>query len=167
MSDNRMQYDTMGREQLPSAKRRKLDQAPIREVAVTSSTSLNRPVSPPSSIRNMPVPAASSLRAFKPTWGFDDVPKQTITPPPPPSQPPPRPKENHQPTASPTVLEVDKQKTAKTAVQYAASPFQLTRIRDLAAPQNVDTVQLKDILGNPMVKECWNFNFLFDLDFVM
>lgn len=165
MSDDRTQYDTTEREQLPPAKRRKLDQVPIREVAVTSSTSLNRPVSPPSSIRNVPVPAASSLQAFKPTWGFDDVPKQTITPPP--SQPPPRPKEDHQPTASLRILELDRKKTAETAVQYAASPFQLTRIRDLAAPQNVDTVQLKDILGNPMVKECWNFNFLFDLHFVM
>jgi hypothetical protein len=22
-------------------------------------------------------------------------------------------------------------------------------------------------LGDPLIKECWNFNFLFDLDFVM
>jgi tyrosyl-DNA phosphodiesterase-1 len=33
--------------------------------------------------------------------------------------------------------------------------------------QNVDAVSLKDILGHPMIKECWNFNYLFDLDFVM
>jgi tyrosyl-DNA phosphodiesterase-1 len=48
-----------------------------------------------------------------------------------------------------------------------ASPVQLTRIADLASAQNVDTVGLDDILGDPMIKECWNFNFLFDVDFVM
>ncbi|KAF2662689.1 phospholipase D/nuclease, partial [Lophiostoma macrostomum CBS 122681] len=51
--------------------------------------------------------------------------------------------------------------------QYLASPFQLTRIRDLAPADNVDTITLQDILGDPMIKECWNFNFLFDIDFVM
>ncbi|ORY09494.1 tyrosyl-DNA phosphodiesterase I [Clohesyomyces aquaticus] len=47
------------------------------------------------------------------------------------------------------------------------SPIQLTKIADLAPAQNVDTIGLDDILGHPMIKECWNFNFLFDLDFVM
>jgi tyrosyl-DNA phosphodiesterase-1 len=43
----------------------------------------------------------------------------------------------------------------------------LTRIAGLAAHQNVDAVGLGDLLGDPLIKECWNFNFLFDLDFVM
>jgi tyrosyl-DNA phosphodiesterase 1 len=47
------------------------------------------------------------------------------------------------------------------------SPVQLTRVEDLPAGQNVDTVTLKDILGDPMIKECWQFNYLFDLDFLM
>ena len=47
------------------------------------------------------------------------------------------------------------------------SPIQLTRIRDLSPAENVDTVGLRDILGDPMIKECWNFNFLFNVDFVM
>jgi tyrosyl-DNA phosphodiesterase-1 len=50
---------------------------------------------------------------------------------------------------------------------HLSSPFQLTHIRDIAPSQNVDAVQLENILGNPMIKECWNFNFLFDIDFVM
>ncbi|KAF2684493.1 phospholipase D/nuclease, partial [Lentithecium fluviatile CBS 122367] len=50
---------------------------------------------------------------------------------------------------------------------YVRTPFQLTRIKALAAHQNVDTVGLRDILGDPMIKECWNFNYLFDVDFVM
>ncbi|KAF2437831.1 phospholipase D/nuclease [Karstenula rhodostoma CBS 690.94] len=47
------------------------------------------------------------------------------------------------------------------------SPVQLSRIRDLAPHQNEDSVGLRDILGDPMIKECWNFNYLFDVDFVM
>ncbi|KAI5199363.1 hypothetical protein AUEXF2481DRAFT_682989 [Aureobasidium subglaciale EXF-2481] len=47
------------------------------------------------------------------------------------------------------------------------SPFQLTEIRDLPASANVDTVTLSDILGDPMIKENWQFNFLIDIDFVM
>ncbi|THW38291.1 phospholipase D/nuclease [Aureobasidium pullulans] len=48
-----------------------------------------------------------------------------------------------------------------------SSPFQLTRIRDLPASANVDTVTLSDILGEPMIKEQWQFNFLLDIDFIM
>ncbi|EED20610.1 tyrosyl-DNA phosphodiesterase, putative [Talaromyces stipitatus ATCC 10500] len=47
------------------------------------------------------------------------------------------------------------------------SPFQLTHIRDLPSDKNVDTVQLHDILGDPMIRECWQFNYCFDVDFVM
>jgi tyrosyl-DNA phosphodiesterase-1 len=47
------------------------------------------------------------------------------------------------------------------------SPVQLTHIEDMAPHQNVDATAIRDILGDPMIKECWNFNFLFDIDFVM
>jgi len=47
------------------------------------------------------------------------------------------------------------------------SPFKLTHIRDLPAHLNIDTVKLSDILGDPLIKECWQFNFLIDLDFLM
>jgi tyrosyl-DNA phosphodiesterase-1 len=56
---------------------------------------------------------------------------------------------------------------AGDSTRCVSSPFQLTKIRDLAPHQNVDTVELKNILGDPLIQECWNFNFLFDLDFVM
>jgi len=51
--------------------------------------------------------------------------------------------------------------------QVAQSPFQLTRIRDLSPSSNVDAVSLKDILGDPLIAECWEFNYLHDLDFLM
>ena len=45
--------------------------------------------------------------------------------------------------------------------------MQLTHIRDLPAANNVDTVRLSDILGDPMIRECWQFNYLFDVDFLL
>ncbi|KAH8424596.1 tyrosyl-DNA phosphodiesterase 1 [Aspergillus melleus] len=50
-----------------------------------------------------------------------------------------------------------------------SSPFQLTHIRDLgsSSANNVDTVRLRDLLGDPMIRECWQFNYLFDVDFLM
>jgi tyrosyl-DNA phosphodiesterase-1 len=49
------------------------------------------------------------------------------------------------------------------------SPVQLTHIRDLptSTGYNVDTVRLRDILGDPMIRECWQFNYLHDVDFLM
>ncbi|KAG9592639.1 phospholipase D/nuclease, partial [Aureobasidium melanogenum] len=59
----------------------------------------------------------------------------------------------------------EKQQERSTTTQ--PSPFHLTRIRDLPASANVDTVTLSDILGDPMIKEQWQFNFLLDIDFIM
>jgi tyrosyl-DNA phosphodiesterase-1 len=47
------------------------------------------------------------------------------------------------------------------------SPFHLTKIRDLPPEMNKDTITLKDILGDPLIAECWEFNYLHDLDFLM
>ncbi|KAK4160774.1 putative tyrosyl-DNA phosphodiesterase, partial [Cladorrhinum sp. PSN259] len=47
------------------------------------------------------------------------------------------------------------------------SPFQLTKIRDLPPGLNRDTVTLKDLLGDPLISECWEFNYLHDIDFLL
>ena len=47
------------------------------------------------------------------------------------------------------------------------SPFHLTTIRSLGETSNKDTVSLKDILGDPLIKECWEFNYLHNIDFLM
>lgn len=66
---------------------------------------------------------------------------------------------------------VDPSKSTKEAVkpQFKAipSPVQLNFVEQLPASSNVDCVGLGSILGDPMIKECWLFNYLFDLDFVM
>ncbi|KAL8917976.1 MAG: hypothetical protein Q9208_007640 [Pyrenodesmia sp. 3 TL-2023] len=48
-----------------------------------------------------------------------------------------------------------------------ASPIQLSTVDGLAASSNVDTVSLEDILGDPLIKECWLFNYLIDVDYIM
>jgi tyrosyl-DNA phosphodiesterase 1 len=47
------------------------------------------------------------------------------------------------------------------------SPFRLTYIRDLPPELNRDAVTLNDLLGDPLIKECWNFNYLHDIEFLM
>ncbi|ORY65556.1 tyrosyl-DNA phosphodiesterase [Pseudomassariella vexata] len=47
------------------------------------------------------------------------------------------------------------------------SPFRLTTIRDLSPAANVGAVSLNDLLGDPLISECWEFNYLHDIDFLM
>jgi tyrosyl-DNA phosphodiesterase-1 len=142
----------------PSAKRRKLNE----EVATTGhqnnvSKGLDRPISPPLSRRRSP-------ERSEPTWSFDDVPKQISA---------------TRPQATATASKAGERPTLEAERQLASerdyhreprvvsSPVQLTWIAGLASHHNVDAVGLGDLLGDPLIKECWNFNFLFDIDFVM
>jgi tyrosyl-DNA phosphodiesterase-1 len=56
---------------------------------------------------------------------------------------------------------------SSTESKVLKSPFQLTAIRDLPAEANQDALSLTDILGDPLIAECWQFNYLHDIDFVM
>ncbi|KAI1335877.1 phospholipase D/nuclease [Xylariaceae sp. FL0016] len=47
------------------------------------------------------------------------------------------------------------------------SPFRLTTIKGLPPDSNADTVSLSDLLGDPLIAECWEFNYLHDIDFLM
>ncbi|KAJ5787489.1 Tyrosyl-DNA phosphodiesterase [Penicillium paradoxum] len=82
---------------------------------------------------------------------------------------PPSPRANIQPTCPAQTDEKMNSASsgANRPVQFINSPTQLTHIRDLPAANNVDTVRLRDILGDPMIRECWQFNYLFDIDFLM
>ncbi|KAI3399666.1 hypothetical protein diail_6015 [Diaporthe ilicicola] len=48
-----------------------------------------------------------------------------------------------------------------------SSPFQLTWISDLPDAANTDAVTLRDILGDPLIAECWEFNYLHDIEFLL
>lgn len=54
-----------------------------------------------------------------------------------------------------------------TEAKLIPSPVQLSTVKELPVSSNVDTVSLGDILGDPLIKECWLFNYLIDVDFVM
>ncbi len=47
------------------------------------------------------------------------------------------------------------------------SPFQLTSIEAAPSATNIDSLSLGDIIGDPLIKECWEFNYLHDIDFLM
>ena len=50
---------------------------------------------------------------------------------------------------------------------YIPSPMRLNFMPEFPASSIRDTVRLGDILGNPLIRECWLFNYLFDVDFVL
>lgn len=53
------------------------------------------------------------------------------------------------------------------APEIINSPFHLTSIQDLPPSSNADTISLKDILGDTLISECWEFNYLHNIDFLM
>ena len=63
--------------------------------------------------------------------------------------------------------DADQTKAKESRIKLIPSPIQLNYVRELPAKSNVDTVKLNDILGDPMIKECWLFNYLFEMDFLM
>ncbi|PHH75762.1 hypothetical protein CDD80_2080 [Ophiocordyceps camponoti-rufipedis] len=58
-------------------------------------------------------------------------------------------------------------KQQRLPVKLVPSPWQLTRIRDLPDELNRDALSLGDIVGDALVRECWHFNFLHDVSFLM
>jgi hypothetical protein len=54
-----------------------------------------------------------------------------------------------------------------TSPKVIPSPWKLTWIRDLPEEMNRDALTLKDILGDPLISECWEFNYLHDVHFLM
>ncbi|KAF2824272.1 phospholipase D/nuclease [Ophiobolus disseminans] len=134
------------------AKRRRLN-ANVPNLATAAEhhhAALNRPISPPASNRKNLVREP----VLTPSWGFGNVRAGASIP-----VPPDAAAQQDRPAAGDGVKEED--------TEYLSSPTQLTRIEDMAPHQNIDAVGLQEILGDPLIKECWNFNYLFDIDFVM
>ena len=70
------------------------------------------------------------------------------------------------PSSSPLSLSL-KKPLSPSVIKTIPSPVQLSTVSELPVSSNIDTVSLKDILGDPLIKECWLFNYLYDVDFVM
>lgn len=60
-----------------------------------------------------------------------------------------------------------KEATESRSKSHIPSPMKLNFIEELPASSNVECVSLGSILGDPMIRDCWLFNYLFDIDFVM
>lgn len=52
-------------------------------------------------------------------------------------------------------------------IRAIPSPVQLSSVDAIPADCNIDTVSLKDIVGHPLIKECWALNYLIDVDFLL
>ena len=64
-------------------------------------------------------------------------------------------------------LSISVEKASSASVDNRPSPLQLISVADIPSSYNIDTISLRDILGEPLIQECWIFNYLFDIDFVM
>lgn len=133
----------------PAAKRPRLqaDQpANIRAKRSAFLASLSRPVSPPPN-------EIQSDAAFKSTGvteaglqGTDQPELPIVT----------------QKKSSASVLGLD-----HSLRNIISSPFQLTKVTGLPSKDNIHTVNLHDILGDPLIKQAWIFNFCFDINWTM
>ncbi|KAI1319328.1 tyrosyl-DNA phosphodiesterase [Xylariaceae sp. FL0255] len=51
--------------------------------------------------------------------------------------------------------------------QYLLSPFHLTKVASLPSEANEGAVSLRDLVGDPLTSELWEFNYLHDIDFLL
>ena len=56
---------------------------------------------------------------------------------------------------------------APAAPQSIPSPVQLSHVDGLPPKHNLDALSLRDILGHPLIKEVWAFNYLIDVGFLL
>ncbi|KAI0426780.1 tyrosyl-DNA phosphodiesterase [Xylaria sp. FL1042] len=58
-------------------------------------------------------------------------------------------------------------KKTKSERRRIASPFRLTWIRDLSDADNAGAVSLRDLVGDPLIAELWDFNYMHDIVFLL
>lgn len=61
----------------------------------------------------------------------------------------------------------DMDKKAGLNPKLVPSPFSLNEILGLPEDGNVDTLSLRDLIGDPLIRECWFFDYLYDVDWLM
>ncbi|CAI4211350.1 unnamed protein product [Parascedosporium putredinis] len=91
-------------------------------------------------------------------------------PPSPPSPPSPRVSDDQDrfpDSLTRSVSPPPKKRSVRDAPTLLSSPFQLIRIDGLLNRYNRGTVTLKSLVGDPLLKECWNFNYMHDIEYIM
>jgi hypothetical protein len=71
-----------------------------------------------------------------------------------------------EPTSLSKTISPPRKRRAKERI-LIPSPFRLTAVRDLPRELNAGSVSLADLLGDPLIAECWEFNYLHDVGFLM
>lgn len=140
----------------PDRKRQRIDDHSLRTSHPVASevrsrraaflASLDRGVSPPAG-RESPPPAATAIENALLNKPKTDTPQK--------------------PPISPLIGRLGIQSAATSKCGIVRSPFKLTHIRDLPTNANIDTISVRDILGDVMLKEVWLFDYLYDVDWVM
>ena len=69
-------------------------------------------------------------------------------------------------TSESVAPDISKQHT-HSGIELIPSPIHLTKVEGLSSALNIDTFSLQDLVGDPLIKECWVFNYLFDVEFLM
>ncbi|OQV07066.1 hypothetical protein CLAIMM_11552 [Cladophialophora immunda] len=150
------QKDTLPASQRSASDSNVADPASVRVKRAAFLSSISRSISPPGISRSGTTTPQPQNEASEDT-------KRTV------NSRSPRPRK-HSPkpvrTGSDVRSSVAEAKPA-SATKLLPSPFRLTTIRDLPPSKNVDSISLHDILGNPLIKEAWVFNYCFDVDWLM
>ena len=74
-------------------------------------------------------------------------------------------KDDNPQTSGSVAPDVSKQHTSSGT--ELPSPIHLTKVEGLSSALNLDTFSLQDLVGDPLIRECWVFNYLFDVEFLM
>ena len=140
----------------PDRKRQRIDDhslrtahpvaAEVRSRRAAFLASLDRGISPPAG-RESPLPGTTVIEKAPQAKSKIEMPPK--------------------PSISPLVGQLGTQSAATSKCDVVQSPFKLTHIRDLPANANIDTVSVRDILGDVMLKEGWLFDYLYDVGWVM
>ncbi|MCJ1283186.1 hypothetical protein MMC26_002513 [Xylographa opegraphella] len=70
------------------------------------------------------------------------------------------------PTSGSVAPDIAKQYTP-SGIELIPSPIHLTKVEGLSSALNIDTFSLQDLVGDPLIRECWVFNYLFDVEFLI
>lgn len=136
----------------------------LRAKRIAYLTSLSRPVSPPPPSQDVKVVEESDIRtphqSFQSTSTIE-LPSSFFEQ----TQQSQHIEQNQ--SLNPEVSMIRGKLQKSTFSRTIASPFKLLKTQGVSSDDNYNTVSLRDILGDPLIKQAWIFNFCFDVDWTM
>lgn len=136
----------------------------IRAKRIAYLTSLSRAVSPPPQSQDVKTVEESDVRT--PHQSFQSTSTIEL----PPSffeQPQQSQSAERSQSINPEVSMIRGKLQKSSFTRTFASPFRLLKTQGVSSDDNYNTISLRDILGDPLIKQAWIFNFCFDVDWTM